>query len=135
MKKITAAAMLSIILVTAALLIFAPNKTAEKTIVYDSMNNKTALQVSPSVPTSSPTANLSQTQQPTSIEGLQKIQLSHNEKALPLPSPFVVAVFIIGSVAVFGLILSLCLRKRNKSKNSESSHATRIATSHRKLED
>lgn len=134
MKKIVLAGMLSVILVTAALLFLAPNKDTVKTFVDVNTNNKTALQVTPSVPTHNPTENSSQTQQPTSVEGLQKIQSSHYENALPLPSPFMVALFIIGSVSLFGLILSLCLRKRNK-KTSAISHATRITQACRKLED
>jgi multisubunit Na+/H+ antiporter MnhC subunit len=135
MKKITAAALLSIILITAALLILAPNKAAEKTVVDENVINKTALSASASVPTHSPTANSSQTQQPTSMQAPQQPYSTQYEKALPLPSPFIVAVFIIGLVAVFGLILSLCLRKRSKRETSARSPAARMVTAHRKLDD
>jgi multisubunit Na+/H+ antiporter MnhC subunit len=135
MKKITATALLSIILIPAALLILAPNKAAEKTVVDENVINKTALSASTSVPTHSPTANSSQSQQPTSMQGTQQPQSTHQEEALPLPSPFIVATFIIGLVAVFGLILSLCLRRRSKRGTSASSHTSRKVTTHRKLDN
>jgi hypothetical protein len=135
MKKIAVVALLGIILVTSSLLICAPNKAAEKTIVGKNINNKNSLSASTSVPTGSSEANSSQTQQPTSAQGPQESQLTNFEEALPLPSPFFVAVFIVGLVAVFGLILSLFLRKRGKRETSASSHAARKATAHRKLDD
>jgi len=116
MKKITIAAILSVILVTVSLLILAPNKATEKTVVDENVTNKTALQVSPSIPTHSPKANSSQMQQPTLVKGLQQPQSTHYEKALPLVSPFIAAVFIIGLVALFGMILSLCFRKHSKTE-------------------
>jgi hypothetical protein len=124
MKKIAVATMLNVILVTAVLLILAPNKVTEKTVVDANVTDKSALQVSQSVPTHGQKGNSSQTQQQTSVEGLLQSQSSNCEKALPLFSPFTAAVFIVGLVAVFGLILSLCLRKRSKRKTSTSSHAT-----------
>lgn len=123
MKKIAVATILSVILVTAALLILAPNKVTEKTVVDSNVTDKSALQVSQSVPTYGPKGNSSQTQQLTSVEWLFQSQSSHCEKALPLFSPFTAAVFIVGLVAVLGLILSLCLRKRSKRKTSTISHA------------
>ena len=135
MKKITIAAMISVILVTVSLLFLAPNKANEKTVVDANVTNKSALNVSQSVPTDSPSANSSQTQQPTSVEGLEQPQSTQSEKVLPLPSPFMAAVFIIGLVAVFGMILSLCLRKRCKRKSTANSPATRMATTRRKLDD
>jgi hypothetical protein len=120
MKKTTAASMLSIILIAVALLIFAPNKAPEKTVVDENVINKVALSASTSVPTQSPTENVSQTQQPTSMAGSQKPQSTYHEETLPLPSPFIVAVFIIRLVAVSGLILSLCLRKRSKGKSPQA---------------
>ena len=96
MRKIAVVAMLSVILVTASLLILAPNKVTEKTVVDANVTNKSALQVSQSVPTHGPNVNSSQTQQQTFVEGLLQSQSSHCEKALPLFSPFTAAVFIIG---------------------------------------
>jgi hypothetical protein len=116
MKKSAAAALLSITLVTVFLLILAPDKTPEKIVVEENVVNKAALSTSTLVPASSPTTNSSQTQRPTSVQGQQQSQSTLREKALPLPSPFIVAVFIIGLVAVFGLVLSLFLRKRSKRK-------------------
>jgi len=133
MKKITATALFSIILITTTLLICAPNKAAEKTVVDENVINKTAFSALTSVPTHSPTANSSQTQQPTSMQVPQQPQSTQYEKALPLPSPFIVAIFIIGLVAVFGLILSLFLRKRSKRETSAGSPATRMVTAHRKI--
>jgi hypothetical protein len=135
MKKIAAASMLSVILVAAALLICAPNKAPEKIVVNENVNNKAALSASTTVPTQSPTANSSQTQQPTSTTGSKQPQSTPHEEGLPLPSPFIVAVFIIGLVAVSGLILSLCLRKRGKREIPPSSVSTRVVTVHRKLDD
>ena len=80
MKKIKIAAMLSLVLVTAVLLILAPNKATEKTVVDENVTNKTALQVSPSVPTHSPKVNSSQTQQPTSVEGGSNNPSQHTMK-------------------------------------------------------
>ena len=88
MKKIAVAAMLSVILVTAALLILAPNKVTEKTVADANVNDKSALQVSQSVPTQGRKGNSSQTQQQTSVEGLLQSESSHCEKVLPLFSPF-----------------------------------------------
>jgi hypothetical protein len=134
MKRTAAVALLSITLVTVALLILAPNKATDVTVVDENVINKAALSASASVPTGSPTANSSQTQQPTSVQGQQQPQSTLPEKALPSPSPLIVAIFIISLVAVFGLILSLCLRKRSKRGTSASSHITRIVTANRKLD-
>lgn len=120
MKKIVAASLLTIILITAALLICAPNKAADQTVVDENVINKTVLSASTSTPSDSPTENSSQTQQPTSMQGTHQPQSTHYEDVLPLPSPFIVALFIIGLVAVSGLILSLCLRKRAGRKSPQA---------------
>jgi len=134
MKKIAVAALLSIAFLTVSLLILAPNKATEKTIVNDNVTNKTASQDSSStVSTGSPTANSSQSQQITSKEGIQ-LNSSYYDKALPMPSPFIVVVVIIGSVATFGLILSLCLRKWNRREKSAPSFTYRSATT-KKIEN
>ena len=59
MKKIAAAALFGIILITTALLISAPNKVAEKTVVDENVFNMAASSASTSVPTHGPMANLS----------------------------------------------------------------------------
>jgi hypothetical protein len=107
MRKITAASFLGIILITITLLGLAPGKPAEKTFLDQNVINIAALPASTSVPTPSPNINSTNTQQEPTPP-----QSTNYDAVLPLPSPFIVAVFIVGLVAAFGSILSLCLRKR-----------------------
>ena len=67
-------------------------------------------------PTPSPTPNASSVQQPTSQQDSQQSQPTEIQEPQPLPSPLIIAALIIASVAVFGIILSLCLRKRNRKQ-------------------
>lgn len=66
-------------------------------------------------PTQSAIPNSTQLQQPSSQQGTQQAQPTQSEKPQPLPSPFIIAALIIVVVAVFGTILSLCLRKRGRN--------------------
>jgi hypothetical protein len=111
MKKVTLSALVSIMLLTGALLALAPNKPAEKIVLNENVGNKTALVVSTTAPTNNSKTNSSLSPTPTNIEK-QMSESPHNEQILPIPSSFVVAVLIISLVEVFGLILSLSLRKR-----------------------
>jgi hypothetical protein len=116
MKKIAVAALFSIVFLTFSLLILAPNKAAEKTVVNDNLSNKTALEGSSfPVPTGNLNGNSSQSQEPI-LNELVQLNSSNYNNTLPMPSPLIVMVFIIGSVALFGLILSLCLRKWNRTE-------------------
>lgn len=72
---------------------------------------------STSNPTHSPASNATQSQQP---------QSTPTGKPSPLPSPFIIAVFIVALVAVFGMILSLCLRKRGKTKTVRNTTGERF---------
>ena len=64
------------------------------------------------------TANSTQTQQPTAPQenqqDSQQTQPTQTEKPQPLPSPLVIAALIIALVALFGAILSLYLRWRDR---------------------
>ena len=64
-------------------------------------------------PTHSPIENSSQSPQSSSLKGTQQVSLPPGKKS-SLPSPFMIAALIVALVEVFGLILSLCLRKRSK---------------------
>jgi multisubunit Na+/H+ antiporter MnhC subunit len=77
---------------------------------------------STSNPTNSPASNATQSQQPTS----QQPQSTPTGRPSPLPSPFIIAVFIVALVAVFGMILSLCLRKRGKTKTVRNTTGERF---------
>ena len=135
MKKITATALFGIILLTVALLILAPEKATEKNVVDKKVINIDATSVPTSALTNAQTVNSSQTQNATSVQVPQQPISTHYEEVLPLPSPFIVAVLIIGSVAISGLIFSLSLRKRSKRGASVISAAVRVTATHRKMDD
>ena len=114
MRKIADVALFGIILITVSLLILAPSKVSEKVVANNNIFSEAAPSISTPVFTDSQVANSTMPQNSLSDLGTQRSEFTQSEKLLPLPSPLTVFVLIIGLVALFGLILSLCLRKRRK---------------------
>jgi hypothetical protein len=124
MKKVITITLAFVLTLASLLTLTLPGKVPSKNIAVP--GNYLEMQSSTNaVPTSAPNAitNSSQPQKPTSQQESQHSQPAITEKTAQFPSTFTIVATIVSLVAVFGTILSLCLRRRNKGQTKFSSNA------------
>jgi multisubunit Na+/H+ antiporter MnhC subunit len=122
--------LLVLLLVTASCLTLSSSVKAISRTITVPEETRTTSSPAKQTPNTTPTPNSSQPLQPTSQQGTQQPQPTPTVKPSPFPSAFVIAASIVALVAVFGAILSLCLRKRNRRETptqfSNSSYGDRF---------
>jgi hypothetical protein len=114
MRKITATMLVLILVAVICLTLTTAKVFPGNNAFYQQTSTLRTLSVSTPNPIDSPTVNSLQSQQTAFLKGTHQPQQTINEESSSLPSPFIIAGFIVALVAVFGLILSMSLRKRAK---------------------
>lgn len=128
MKKVITITIVFVLTIASMLMLTLPSKAVFKNIVVpgnylEIQNSVNAVLTLTPIQTPIAITNSSDSQGPTSQQELQHSQPAMNEKSSQLPSTFTIVATIVSLVAIFGTILSLCLRRRSKGQTKFSCNA------------